>query len=295
MFTSKLLDAVAMLPGCAGEQSDAEQAYTQAKFGHGEKDPVETWVRLPRERWPKEWHGKFKDPVVPPRLALYGHPLSGVFWERHCREALLSVGFTTVPGWECLYLHKDLKLVLAVYVDDFKLSGLANNIPKGWDLIRTKIRLDPPTKCGEYLGCGQESFMQRREDVRRVLDGIFPPALGPDPGLGQGVQRATACGVPAAGGEMPSSAYGTNAANGTRYLMKGSLEQCIDKYCELADVKRDTLRPVKTPSLDEHNFTDEDLKEKGLLAPVAASVFMKNPVHCQVREVRPAVPRVCVC
>ena len=100
MSASKLLDAVAMLPGCAGEQSDAEQAYTQARFGHGEKHPVETWVRLPKERWPKEWHGKFRDPVVPLRLALYGRPLSGVFWERYCREALLSVGFTTVPGWE---------------------------------------------------------------------------------------------------------------------------------------------------------------------------------------------------
>ena len=33
---SKLLDAVAMLPGCAGEQSDAVSAYTQAKlYGDG--------------------------------------------------------------------------------------------------------------------------------------------------------------------------------------------------------------------------------------------------------------------
>ena len=155
MSASKQLDAIAMLPGCAGEQSDADQAYTQAKFGHGKKYPVEAWVRLPRERWPKAWHGKYTGPVVPLVLALYGHPLSGVFWERHCREALLSVGFTTVPGWECLYVHKDLNLVLAVCVDDFKLSGLANNIQKGCGLIRTKIRLDPPTKCGEYLGCGQ--------------------------------------------------------------------------------------------------------------------------------------------
>ena len=124
MSAAKMLDAVAILPGCTGEQSDAEQAYTQAKFGHGEKTPMDTWVRLPKERWPKEWHGKYKDPVVPLFLALYGHPLPGVFWERHCREALLSVGFTTFPGWESVYIHRGLKLVLAVYVDDFKLAGL---------------------------------------------------------------------------------------------------------------------------------------------------------------------------
>ena len=57
--------------------------------------------------------------------------------------------------------------------------------------------------------------------------------------------------------------------------MKGSLEQCVDKYCEMADIKKETLRPAKTPSLDEHNFSDEDFVAKGLLAPVAASVLMK--------------------
>ena len=44
--------------------------------------------------------------------------------------------------------------------------------------------------------------------------------------------------------------------------MKGSLEQFIDKYCDLANVKRETLRPSKTPSLDEHNFADGDFTEK---------------------------------
>ena len=39
LSASKQLDAIAMLPGCAGEQSDAEQAYTQAKLGHGEHGP----------------------------------------------------------------------------------------------------------------------------------------------------------------------------------------------------------------------------------------------------------------
>ena len=34
---SKLCDAVAMLPGCDGEQSDATSAYTQSKLGTGMK------------------------------------------------------------------------------------------------------------------------------------------------------------------------------------------------------------------------------------------------------------------
>ena len=133
------------------------------------------------------------------------------------------------------------------------------------------------------LVAGRSRFLQRREDVRQVLDGIFAPVLGPDPGLGQGAeQRAIASGAAAAGGGSPC-AYGKNAANGTRYLMRGSLEQAIDKYCELADIKRDTLRPAKTPSLDEHNFSDEDFKEQGILAPVAACVLIKNSVNGPVR------------
>ena len=69
MSASKLLDAVAMLPGNAGEQSDVEQAYTQARFGHGQQNPVETWVRLPKDRWPQNWHGRYNDPVVCPPSA----------------------------------------------------------------------------------------------------------------------------------------------------------------------------------------------------------------------------------
>ena len=63
-----------MLTGFACEQADGKQAYTQTTL-----KGAETWVRLPRERWPKSWIGKFKDPVVRLRLALYGHPDSGAF------------------------------------------------------------------------------------------------------------------------------------------------------------------------------------------------------------------------
>ena len=76
---SKLLDVVAMLPGNCGEQSDAPSAYTQSKLGTGHRGKFpDTWVRLPKERWPKEWiDAGYKDPVVPLRPPLCGRPLSG--------------------------------------------------------------------------------------------------------------------------------------------------------------------------------------------------------------------------
>ncbi len=50
MESSKCADAYGLLLGHSSETPDAEQAYTQSLLGG-----TETWVRLPRQRWPKEW------------------------------------------------------------------------------------------------------------------------------------------------------------------------------------------------------------------------------------------------
>ena len=71
MEAGKILDVFGSQPGHVIQQADAKQAYTQALF-----QGVATWVRLPRNRWAKEWKG-MKDPVVPLKLALYGHPDRG--------------------------------------------------------------------------------------------------------------------------------------------------------------------------------------------------------------------------
>ena len=92
---SKLLDTVAMLPGNTGGQSDAPQASTQALlYGDGLDDAVETWIIIPEEQRPASW-SKFRSPVVRLRLALYGHPLSGLFWEKTLPQAAKSCWFRT--------------------------------------------------------------------------------------------------------------------------------------------------------------------------------------------------------
>eukprot|EP00959_Pyramimonas_sp_CCMP1952_P035285 739184-Pyramimonas_sp.AAC.1 len=97
---SKLGDATALLPHCGGEQSDAPGAYTQALlYGDGRIDPVDIWIILPKWRQPASW-ARYRNPVCRLRLALYGHPLAGVLWERKCRTCLESVGFEPIPGWE---------------------------------------------------------------------------------------------------------------------------------------------------------------------------------------------------
>ena len=76
---SKLRDAVAMLPGCSGEQSDVTSAYTHSELGTGMKGPyIVTWVQLPGGQWRPSWKGMAR-PVCKLRLSLFGHPLSGKY------------------------------------------------------------------------------------------------------------------------------------------------------------------------------------------------------------------------
>ena len=84
-------DAYGCLEGHTIEQADAEQAYVQAVM-----KGTPTYVRLPRHQWPEGWDQKYIDPVVPLKLALYGNPDSGVYWEKTAFEALQKQGFVEI-------------------------------------------------------------------------------------------------------------------------------------------------------------------------------------------------------
>ena len=141
MEAGKACDAFGLLPGHEIECADGESAYTQAKLG-GPPTWVRPRVRLTRDRWLLEWEGKYNDPVVKLVLALYGHPDAGGFWEQHCEKALREVGFEQCPNWQSVFCHAKLNLMLVVYVDDFKLASPRDNLSKGWQLIRSKIKME---------------------------------------------------------------------------------------------------------------------------------------------------------
>ena len=107
LAASALFDLIGTMPGNIVEQSDAPQAYTQSLLG-GEP----TWIFLPRSQWPPEWKG-YKNPVCRLRLALCGHPLSGLYWERHSRDCVSrfsenrrmgTVGHPPRPYWPAFTL-----------------------------------------------------------------------------------------------------------------------------------------------------------------------------------------------
>ncbi|CAE8593142.1 unnamed protein product, partial [Polarella glacialis] len=157
-----MCDAFGLLSGHAIEQADAEQAYIQSPLGG-----AETYIRLPKELQPDSWK-HMRDPVCKLVMSLYGHPDAGGFWQAHCKNALESVGFIEVSeSWQSLFYHPELKVMMAVYVDDFKASGPVEALKKAWTLARSKIRTGAPTPIGRYLGC-HHNVVELKD--RRVIE-----------------------------------------------------------------------------------------------------------------------------
>jgi hypothetical protein len=92
MEAGRIVDAFGMRKGYTIQQSDAVQAYLQAKI-RGKP----TWVVIPQDQWPEAWKGMRK-PVCRLNVALYGHPDSGTDWEHHCKISVNVAGFSAVGG-----------------------------------------------------------------------------------------------------------------------------------------------------------------------------------------------------
>ena len=138
-------DLYRLLPNNSVMLADAIRAYIQADL----KGP-RFFVELPSEAWPS-WVNlqEYRRPVVRLRKALYGHPDSGTMWEQHCDKAVKEVGFVAVgPEWPSTYYHKEMELLLVVYVDDLKMAGPESKMKLGWQKLRSKLDLEPETELG---------------------------------------------------------------------------------------------------------------------------------------------------
>ena len=136
--------------------ADAIQAYIQALL-----TGVPCWVELPGEAWPPwvKLNG-FRRPVCRLRKALYGHRDAETMWEQHCHKAVTELGFVPVGDeWPSLFYHKGMKLLLAVYVDDLKMAGPKQNLAKGWELLRTRLRLEPGGTEVNTVTCDMETYL----------------------------------------------------------------------------------------------------------------------------------------
>ena len=116
--------------------ADAVDAYVQSEL----KSKAQTWIEIPRELWPKEWHSQYKRPVVLLRKSLYGHPESGAHWEKHLETVLTTkLQGQVVPEHPWSYWFEQDKLLLTVYVDDFTLSGPQDKHQAFWEKLSQHV------------------------------------------------------------------------------------------------------------------------------------------------------------
>ena len=119
MTAAKVMDIISRLPGCDGQAADAVSAYTQVKMEDAHKllkipksECPDIWIRLPQHKLPKSW-SSMEVPVVPLERNLYGHPLAGLLCGNgNLRDTLLQHGWEKVSNWECLFVHREKRIIL---------------------------------------------------------------------------------------------------------------------------------------------------------------------------------------
>ena len=146
---------ISRLPGFDGQAADAVSAYTQVKMErcsqiieNPKSECPDIWIRLPRHKWPESWSSR-RPSFVPLERNLYGHPCAGLLWKWQLEKILLQHGWEKVSNWECLFAHREKRLLLSVYVDDMKLVGKKQNVNPMWKLLNKEVGFGTPN--GQWI------------------------------------------------------------------------------------------------------------------------------------------------
>ena len=188
---------------------------------------------------PNHAWSSMEDPLVP---LLYGHPLTGLLWEKQFEKILLKHGWEKIPHWECLFVHREKGLFLSVYVDDIKFAGKKQNLDPMWKVLNKEVDLGEPTSFLDhvYLGC-----TQRQCEVSKDIVDNYRTMFE---------SRISAVGTE----KLP---YSENLRiSSWSYDMAGHAKKCVERYCELANKTTQQLYKVSTPCIDDHHFKEEETK-----------------------------------
>jgi len=139
---------VGALKGSTFSTRDAEKAYIQSDIDLPGRP--RTWIRLPKFLWPKSWFyadgtPKYHDPVCILQKALYGHPESGLIWDKKMHKVMKICGFLPVgEGSPGVFYHPHFGAEMVVYVDDFILVAPKDLHAKIWAKLDEHIKFKDP-------------------------------------------------------------------------------------------------------------------------------------------------------
>ena len=147
--------------------------------------------------------------------------------------------------------------MLIVYVDDFKLAGPKANLAKGWQLIGSKIKMEPAQPVGRFLGCEQiVGSMYMRKWTNPRYEWMKTSPCKKEPPIIFSADEARL---------MNDTSQPNVPVTVMRYEMSDFLDQCVQRYVELAGDKIiGKLKHVTTPFLDESkpDFDENDIMNK---------------------------------
>ena len=212
-----------------------------------DEDCPKIWIGLPRARTPQHWNS-IDVPVVhlgaQSSLSPIGWTLT---WEREVEKVPIEEGREKVPGWQCVYLHHNLLLFLSVYVDDMKMAGKTQNMPKMWRTLQNKVDLEDRVSSWMY---STSSTSQGQN-----CDGKAELVLAAD-------QHKYTCTNP-----KDIAAWS--------YDMEEHAQKCLERNCELARRSIDQLHNVSALCLDDHQIKPEDLENVGELSETCSQIVLK--------------------
>lgn len=113
----------------------------------------DTHVVLPPELWLDSWKGRYKQPTVRLKKALYSHPLASVYWDLHLRQVRLGdMGRQAVDGHPSVFICPRTTLLVEVYVDSVLVSGPEKDQDIFWKLLKCKLDLDDVEDLSQFIG-----------------------------------------------------------------------------------------------------------------------------------------------
>ena len=164
-----------------------------------------------------------------------------------------------------------MKVMLSIYVDDFKMSGPKRALKEAWGKLSKKINLEPPTPIGRYLGCNHAIRKGRlRKDIAPWLK---IPHISSDGGANPPTDREITI---------------------VEYDMTSFLEQCLESYQELCGANFSKYKKAPTPFINDDTHWDEGAKNRNTCTHRFES-FDEGFVCCANGAARFASCYLCAC
>ena len=198
-----------------------------------------------------------EDPAVPLERNLYGYPLAELLWETQFEKILLKY------GWE-----KGFRLGLLVRTPWKRVILIS---VCGWHQIGWK-----ETQSCSDVECTQQRSWSGRTNIlpRSCIPGMYPTTVWNKQRYCWQLQNHLCIQF------FSRSNWKIAMLGKSEYLFVvlwygRSYQECVERYCELANKTPQQLYKVSTPCIDDHHFKEEEMKFVGELSQVCSQIVLK--------------------